>query len=1000
MNVARDTLFRARVETPISDEELASIAERASRQASRTSSVSHTSEARQLNRQESETNIEKATRKTMSSSSPLPFRGQVSVRNEVKSGDDTEDNDEEWKDVNAHRSVGSSEGSEEGDLSLPSVILAELSSPQKRGSFPGEFEKNKSKPRDVSLRSSFSETRKGLGGAAHSAVHQEYILRIEQLAEQLEQALQARRLVEVDAQRKVRDAGDIAHKAQLEASAAAAQARTAQEAAETSEKRSREFLTASRSQIADAISSAALAVSGSAAASNIDAKPNSPMNAALQLMSELQRLPMDALSPRQFVQLTVLEHLMSIQARCDALNRSLEQREAVLQSNRDSAERERLSLSQSFSVAQSREAHANERATLAETTSKRLQSKLDVALADLESYKAKASSFDALSVKRDDLESKLLQSAEQALTLTAKLEALREDRNSLNTRVEAQQVRIEALLSEKLSALASLEETRSRCKSLEDNADRLESLARDAAKSRDSLSEQLLLRSSADYNNGGGLEDRVEGELRRFRDEREHHMESIRLERSELHDREIRVMRESRSEAIAECARLRDLLASQTSESAEQRLHLIHRTEQAEGIAAESRAQFKLRSLEFEQLRTVHADTLDQLQSQSTMNEVLREKLSLVSTEFARLEAVSETQQAGLSARLEAEKARREEYEAMETKLDELVLASASASATTLDIHKDGGHHPDDIINSLAIPSSSQRRMQQAIGLARDLLSTKAEMSALQTRNDSLKAMCEQARSEATLLRKQLDAVGGPQEYFIRMLRDREDELKKAREDVAEFRSQLSSANKLGLSLASAKDKLEGEVRLFRDKLSASASIEANLRASLLESSFVKTVSSNAALAFVPPAAGEQQLQPSLHGGGSPTPLQRSQRLNTGLLGSPTVSSAPKKKTTRGEPSSSEFSADAPLAEGISINSEITSPRTWQLTNNSGHPPMASSSTTLNFFTVNSVDSVTAGGREALKPITATANVVVRSLGGGKSEVSQSAPLPKWFQRR
>ena len=130
----------------------------------------------------------------------------------------------------------------------------------------------------------------------------------------------------------------------------------------------------------------------------------------------------------------------------------------------------------------------------------------------------------------------------------------------------------------------------------------------------------------------------------------------------------------------------------------------------------------------------------------------------------------------------------------METKLDELVLASASASATTLEIHKDGGHHPDDIINSLAIPSSSQRRMQQAIGLARDLLSTKAEMSALQTRNDSLKAMCEQARSEATLLRKQLDAVGGPQEYFIRMLRDREDELKKAREDVAEFRSQLSSA--------------------------------------------------------------------------------------------------------------------------------------------------------------------------------------------------------------
>ena len=40
---ARETLSRAGISTPISDEELASIAEIASRQASRTSSVSHLS---------------------------------------------------------------------------------------------------------------------------------------------------------------------------------------------------------------------------------------------------------------------------------------------------------------------------------------------------------------------------------------------------------------------------------------------------------------------------------------------------------------------------------------------------------------------------------------------------------------------------------------------------------------------------------------------------------------------------------------------------------------------------------------------------------------------------------------------------------------------------------------------------------------------------------------------------------------------------------------------
>ena len=997
---ARETLYRARVETPISDEELASIIERASRQASRASSVSQTSGVRQLNRQDIEVSAEKATDKppsSSSSSSSLP-RGEPE-----QARYNTEDN-VEWEDENAKtHCTGSSEGSDDGDLSLPSVILAELASPLKRGSYFTESDKNNNKTHESHKRSTLTETRKGSQvETSSSAVHQEYILRIEQLAEQLEQALQARRLVEAEAQRKIRDAGDIAQKAQLEASAAASQSRKAQEAAEAAEKKSKEFISASRSQIADAITSAAMAVSGSSTSSHTDANLKLPMSAALQLMSELQRLPSEALTPRQFVQLTALEHLMSIQARCDSLNRTLEQRELAFQTNRETAEKERMTLSQSVAVAQSREAHANERVTLAEATSKRLQSKLDVALTDLETCKAKASAFDALSAKRDDLESKLLQSTEQALSLTAKLEALREDRNSLNSRFEAQQARIEALLAEKMSALASLEETRSRCKSLEDNADRLESLARDAAKSRDTLSEQLLLRSSTDYNSGA-LEERVEGELRRFRDEREHHMESIRLERSELHEREIRGLRESRSEAVAECARLRDLLASQTSDSSEQRLQLVQRTEQAESVAAESRAQLKLRSLEFEQLRAVHADTLDQLQEQSSMNEVLREKLSLVTTEFARLEAVSETQQAGLSARLEAEKARREDYEAMEAKLDEVVLASASAS-TSVSGNPSEGSHTDDIVHSLAIPSSSHRRMQQAIGLARDLLSAKAEISALQTRNESLKALCEQSRSEATLLRKQLDAVGGPQEYFIRMLRDREDELKKAREEVSEFRSQLASTNRIGLSLASAKDKAEGEARLLRDKLSASATIEANLRASLQEASLIKTVSSNAAYAFVPPAVGEPHQQASLHGGGSPTPLQRSQRTSTGQLGSPNVPSTNKKRAARGEPSASEFSAEVPLVDGISISSEAMTTKSFGRTSNSNDvaPSNATSSTTLNFFTVNSVDTVTAGGRDALKPLpTSATNLVVRPILGKNNSVNlNQAPMPKWFQRR
>jgi hypothetical protein len=288
--------------------------------------------------------------------------------------------------------------------------------------------------------------------------------------------------------------------------------------------------------------------------------------------------------------------------------------------------------------------------------------------------------------------------------------------------------------------------------------------------------------------------------------------------------------------------------------------------------------------------------------------------------------------------------------------------------------------------------------MQQAISLARDLLSAKAEISTLQTRNETLKAMCDQARLDSSLLRKQLDAVDGPQEYFIHMLRDREEDVKKAREETIDLRLQLSSAQKLGNSLASAKDKAEAEVRLLRDKLSTSATVEANLRASLLESSFVKAVTLTG-----PPIAGEPALlHSSIHqSGGSPTPIQRSQKLsNTTKLGSPNASLQKK----RSDPSASEFVAVAPLAEGILINSESLE---GTLEKTRIHGNTSASTTTLNFFTVNSVDAITAGGggggREVLKPVVNNnANVVVRAIGTPtnlvNSELNQTA-LPRWFKR-
>ncbi len=92
------------------------------------------------------------------------------------------------------------------------------------------------------------------------------------------------------------------------------------------------------------------------------------------------------------------------------------------------------------------------------------------------------------------------------------------------------------------------------------------------------------------------------------------------------------------------------------------------------------------------------------------------------------------------------------------------------------------------------------------------------------------------------------------------------------------------------------------------------------------------------------------------------------------------------------------------MAEGILINSESLE---GTLEKTRIHGNTSASTTTLNFFTVNSVDAITAGGggggREVLKPvINNNANVVVRAIGTPtnlvNSELNQTA-LPRWFKR-
>jgi hypothetical protein len=566
------------------------------------------------------------------------------------------------------------------------------------------------------------------------------------------------------------------------------------------------------------------------------------------LYDDLRQVPTDQLSLRQFAQLRLHEAVLPLQQALEAARTELQGAKAAVALAEARSEERCRDLAHRTVLAEGREGGLRDQNAALESTVRRLEASVAAATAQAESLHGKGVAYDLLDARKRELESIHEKEARLVATLEAALEVARADREAALADMRDLRTKVELLSADKATLAAAHDEARASARHSQDRLAVAEEQVREATRQREAYQQQLL---RTQHEARSQAEERVETEVRRLREAGTKELEEIRAATREGYERELRALREDRANAVAEAERLRQRLDLQQQTAEEAAASLKAQVVDLERTCAELRGQLRVRCFEAERLQLAHAEQADALAKSTAQAEALREKVSVLQTEYARLDASADKELITLRASLVAEKERLAAYDRLEAELDDAILLAghaeadgaaapaegallwgasgavdaaagseaAAAGASAGASRRSGGGPLHGLGSSLGLtlaagaPTTARRRLRQTVLLAKELMQAQQEAAALKNRCTELETVAAAAREAADDSAAQLDAVRGPQAYAAQALRQKEQELRTARTEAARLREELSVVRRALMQLDTAREAAESELR-------------------------------------------------------------------------------------------------------------------------------------------------------------------------------------------
>ncbi|KAG2952143.1 hypothetical protein PC117_g3040 [Phytophthora cactorum] len=278
------------------------------------------------------------------------------------------------------------------------------------------------------------------------------------------------------------------------------------------------------------------------------------------------------------------------------------------------------------------------------------------------------------------------------------------------------------------------------------------------------------------------FEKKFDDEMAKFMELSKREIERIRNDGQVVYERENRLLKEARDDALKHAEVLQARLDSVQSALDEKVLEATRMESTHTTALAAARNELKMRHFEISQLKLTLEEKARDARNARLEVDMLTQKVEAHKEEFARLETTSTTHITHLEAALDVERNKLKEYELLEIDLDGAVVQTGEIAAGGEGNQVDGSAPSSlkfqEVMTTFgAIPTTTKRRFQQSVLLAQKVVKSQREAIALEQKLNEVTSDRSRLQQQIAELKAKLANLHQPQSYLIDKLTRREQEL-------------------------------------------------------------------------------------------------------------------------------------------------------------------------------------------------------------------------------
>ncbi|ETM99760.1 hypothetical protein, variant [Phytophthora nicotianae INRA-310] len=280
----------------------------------------------------------------------------------------------------------------------------------------------------------------------------------------------------------------------------------------------------------------------------------------------------------------------------------------------------------------------------------------------------------------------------------------------------------------------------------------------------DNLSQSAQLQNETRLH----FEKKLDDEMAKFMELSKREIERIRNDGQVVYERENRLLKEARDDALKHVEVLQVRLDSVQSALDEKVLEATRMESTHTTALATARNELKMRHFEISQLKLTLEEKARDARNARLEIEMLTQKVEALKEEFARLETTSTTRITQLEAALEVERNKLKEYELLEIDLDGAVIQTGEIAVGDKGNQADGSVKVQEVMTTFgAIPTTTKRRFQQSVLLAQKVVKSQRETIALEQKLNEVTSDRTRLQHEVTGLKTKLASFQQPQSYLV-----------------------------------------------------------------------------------------------------------------------------------------------------------------------------------------------------------------------------------------